>query len=935
MSDLLLYPYANANLRGSDDMTTDPLLALWGKTDRENDKNYHPLLFHLLDVAHCALELWDRLPKNLRQRMANAVQLDERRAGLFFASLAGLHDIGKAYPCFQNKAPNLLKMVEGAGFDVPTRCMSPHPHNFVSVPEVKRLFESKIHKETLLAFAHALGAHHGVFPTRDDIAKITLNDLGVEPIWEEARNRLSEEVMTRLAISWDIIPPRSIEIQDSAFIPLLAAFISIADWFGSSKHFPMDGAQDIAAYVIASKRCAKAALDATKWSPPPVITESLPFSKLFDYLNPGSVKPNALQKRVADLLEGLDAPSLWIIEEEMGAGKTEAAFSILDACRVKGLSHGVYLAMPTQATSNAMYKRLGDYLKTRDAEQAVNLILAHSHAILDNEYRGRIEFTRQFDARIYNNDERANDTEGTLLVRSWFTARKQTLLAHYGVGTIDQALMGVLQTRHWFVRLFGLAGKVVIFDEVHAYDTYMNTLLAQLIKWLAELNCTVILLSATLPRKARLELAEAYCAGAKGALVAQTSPPAYPRITCVPKGSPQQALAHAIPPNSNLKTFLLEHLPNSVEAVLNALRDEEGCAIVVCNTVAKAQEMYRTLEAVLSREGWKCLLFHARMPFGWRKEREERVLELFDKHSGKEGKVLRPKTLLVATQVVEQSLDLDADIMVSEMAPVDLVLQRMGRLFRHKRTRCTQQARFILLCDTESETAIPNFENSTFIYEEYVLLRSWLALREKSEILLPNDIEPLVAEVYDAENDFTTLPDGWTTKLKASKTELNRITEEQKRHAQRVSVRLPKLDEGYTFAEWLASQKPDLKDDDNPEIHPDLKALTRDGKPSITIVCCGSDTGNDALAQEPIGVIPLETVIQMMRYSLPISNAGIYHALKNEAVPDNWRQDAHLRYCRQVIFNKGISTVGNYRLRLSTELGLEILGASLMQDAED
>ncbi|MCX6378703.1 MAG: CRISPR-associated helicase Cas3' [Armatimonadetes bacterium] len=883
-------------------MTTDPLLALWGKTDRENDKNYHPLLFHLLDVAHCALELWNRLPNNLRSRMANAIQLDERQAGLFFASLAGLHDIGKAYPCFQNKAPNLLlEMVEGAGFDVPTRCMSPHPHNFVSVPEVKRLFESKIHKETLLAFAHALGAHHGVFPTRDDIAKITPNDLGVEPIWEEARNRLSEEVMTRLAISWDIIPPRSIEIQDSAFIPLLAAFISIADWFGSSKHFPMDGAQDIAAYVIASKRCAKAALDATKWSPPPVITESLPFSKLFDYLNPGSVKPNALQKRVANLLEGLDAPSLWIIEEEMGAGKTEAAFSILDACRVKGLAHGVYVAMPTQATSNAMYKRLGDYLRTRDAEQAVNLILAHSHAILDNEYRDRIEFTRQFDARIYNNDERANDTEGTLLVRSWFTARKQTLLAHYGVGTIDQALMGVLQTRHWFVRLFGLAGKVVIFDEVHAYDTYMNTLLAQLIKWLAELDCTVILLSATLPRKARLELAEAYCGGAKEALVAQTSPPAYPRITCVPKGSPQKALAHPIPPNANPKTVRLEHLPNSLEAVLNALRNQEGCAIVVCNTVAKAQEMYRTLEAVLSREGWKCLLFHARMPFGWRKEREERVLELFDKHSGKEGQEKRLKTLLVATQVVEQSLDLDADIMVSEMAPVDLILQRMGRLFRHKeRERYTQQARFILLCDTESETALPNFGNSTFIYEEYVLLRSWLALREKSAILLPNEIEPLVSEVYEQEED-ADIPNQFKPHLLKTKKEMqNKITNDAIL-AEEVLVKEP------CRPRYLFEQKNrKLVDEDNPRVEASIRASTRLAEPNVRVICRGSCADGTALA--PLNLIPkdMEDVIKLMSFEVSIQSKALVFAILALEQPDIFKSEAHLRYHYALDFQAGI-----------------------------
>jgi CRISPR-associated endonuclease/helicase Cas3 len=920
-------------VRSDGAMDEQQFLLLWGKTDRANPANYHPLLFHLLDVAWSASELWNRMPPSIKRRMAASVGLDEERAGTLFTMLAGLHDLGKAYPNFQNKAEQLVDGLAQAGFDFPDGAGKP-PHNFVSVPEAERLFATSVllgtpvPTELARLFAYTLGAHHGVFPQAEDVRPIAGRTLGERVLWQEARDWLARQLVIALPDLPNVRISTSLATtEDRAFAPLLAAFISLADWFGSSRHFQMQGPQGIAQYRARSQSTAAQALKQSGWDAPPPAPPERSFVQLFSYLSsdPATpIAPNALQSMAAEMLHGSDGPALWIIEEEMGAGKTEAAFSIFDHCRTSGAAHGVYIAMPTQATSNAMYDRLADFLQNRDRSESINLVLAHSHATLDPDYRRRMEIAETFDARVYT--EESNGDEGALLVRSWFTHNKQTLLAHYGVGTIDQALLGVLQTRHWFVRLFGLAGKVVIFDEVHAYDAYMNTLLARLIEWLAELDCTVVLLSATLPKATRLSLAEAYAKGARASLQTAANAVPYPRITRVDRGSPETARSVQIagPQTKRSKDVALLHLPYSAPRVKDAILDAipgDGCAIVICNTVAGAQEMYESLEREMRPMGWSCLLFHARTPFVWRKEREKTVLAEFGKASGSHGAEPRPKTLLVATQVAEQSLDLDADFMCSEIAPVDLILQRMGRLYRHRRSRTTAGPRFALLCDVDADSGLPIFGATELIYERYLLLRSWLALKDRDRITLPDDIEPLVATVYD-DAEPAGLPERWTTELSAAKSNLADKVREQRERASRVSVRMQEPDAA--FGDWIFDVQPTLLDDDDPETHKTLRALTRDGEPSVTVVLCGTGEAGIALALQPAGHITPEMAQQMMQFSLSISAKAIYHALKSELPPPNWRANTHLKHCRRIVLQDGVAIVANQRLTLTKEKGLQI-----------
>jgi len=473
----------------------------------------------------------------------------------------------------------------------------------------------------------------------------------------------------------------------------------------------------------------------------------------------------------------------------------------------------------------------------------------------------------------------------------------------------------VLQTRHWFVRLLGLANKSIIFDEVHAYDAYTSTLLEHLVRWLGSLDCTVVILSATLPSARRRALLEAYRAGASQAVPVVP----YPRVTWV---SRENVEARSVDVEQRWhRDVVLGFGRARADAVAQAVRPalaSGGCGVVLCNTVSRAQDVYRTIRAVLPE--WDCYLFHARVPFGWRRERERQVLAMFGK------KAERPdRAVLVATQVVEQSLDLDFDWMASDMAPVDLLLQRMGRLWRHTETRRPAGLtgpRFLVLCDGEADGSPPTFGPSECVYERYVLLRSWLAIRERSAVRLPDDIEPLVEQVYGEQEPVA--PDGeWTQALTESRHHMMERLAEAERKARRLLVPEPGDPE-----DMIEHFNMDLVEDDDPNVHESIQAATRLGDPSVQVVCVIETESGQTLPDGLPVSLQAEPDSALTRHlldaSLPLSHRGVFHALKREAPPAAWRKNHHLRFHRAVVFREGTAPAGEWQLRLDPDLGLVI-----------
>lgn len=885
---------------------------LWAKTNRYKsdqgiaDCHYHPLLYHMLDVAAVAGLVWDHcLYPQLRNRLEYSLGTDARTLIVF---LSGAHDLGKANPGFQKRVPELSQKF-GLPFSVNDQNRL---HGIISAHVLNEVLGPSPATKLLGQIA---GGHHGVFPRSIDL-QMGRSTLG-NKCWGRARQELLQEFANTVSFNLNQVAQSRSEIMDPAVVPIFAGFISVVDWIGSNQDFfpcavacgsPMG--ISAAEYWINAQDQAQKALEKLGWLPAVNFAEEARFDAVFS-----GFTPNALQTAAIDLASKQTSSYLMIVEAPMGEGKTEAALYAADMAMCRGFARGLYIAMPTQATGNAMFKRfLDDYLTKRGHQGRLNLQLVHGDALL-------AQLAEVKEGEIPEFDPRNIGDEGDVEAQSWFTDRKRPLLAPFGVGTIDQSLLSVLQTKHWFVRLFGLAGKVVIFDEVHAYDAYMSTILERLLRWLAEVDCTVILLSATLPEAKRKALAKAYSGRDDG------GHKRYPRITLAQPRHYAQAHAQ-VPsicegiPMGKSRAFGLEIAKSDLATMAETIDRQlakGGCAAVICNTVNRALEVYKYLRDNL--KDTECLLFHARTLRMWRREREEEVLRKFGKgEKQKDGMLANPqrpqRAVLVATQVIEQSLDLDFDLMVSEIAPVDLLLQRCGRLHRHPRQRPAglKTPQFIVLCDAETTGPPPeSFDKSIeFVYDRYILLQTWLVLRQRKKLEVPAEIEALVEAVYG--ESVLACGDGWNAALEKAKLQMERDRNESSKAADMLLVCHPQCP-----SDLIEEFNDQLADDEDPQVHKSVRAATREGDPSITVVMLPTDT---ILTVNP----DVSEVRALLDRSAKLSHRGIFQSLLDEGeTPKEWTNNAFLRHARLLrLDDRSRINVGDYILTVDEKMGIVI-----------
>ena len=876
-------------------------LSLWAKTGNiHGEAAYHPLLCHMLDVAAVFELIWDyHLTQFVRNRLEKILGEGKTRERVAF--WAGAHDIGKASPGFQHKRRDLCQKLNLRFSENDIA----QPHGRISAYVLREYFGQSPASSLCGQIA---GGHHGSFPRAEELCGLSTGALG-NAGWTHARQALLKEFSGIMGVhSQEFFSPEQ-EIRDPYTVPVLAGIIAVADWIASNQdYFPClvecgkEMGQAPRDYWEESQQRAENALECLGWLPEVAFGAESSFEEVF----PG-LSPNSLQGAVHDLAAGKTSPYLMIVEAPMGQGKTEAALYAADMALCRGFARGMYVAMPTQATGNAMFKRvLDDYLRKRGHAGKLNLQLVHGDALLAKPAETREGEIPSFEPRCSENGDEA-DVEA----QSWFTAKKRPLLSPFGVGTIDQSLLSVLQTKHWFVRLFGLAGKVVIFDEVHAYDAYMSAILERLLQWLAELDCTVILLSATLPEAKRKAFVEAYSGGG------QVEYRPYPRITAaLPKHfieKQTESQSHCVEISSNGSSVLQLAFATPEPGELNeTLRDNlanGGCAAVVCNTVNRGIEVFRHLRDHLPDA--ELLLFHARTLQMWRRQREEEVLRKFGKGNSSE----RPfRAVLVATQVIEQSLDLDFDFMVSEMAPIDLLLQRSGRLHRHARPRPKglESPRLLILCDATREGPPPESFGKAieYVYARHTLLKTWQAVRGKETISLPGEMEPLVEAVYGPGD--SAAESEWLEALAAARKEMESQRVESEKAANKLLIKRP-MDP----SEIVEQYNDRLADDDDPEIHKTVRAATRQGDPSITVVMLSESA---TLAEDP----GIAEVRELLERSVKIGHSGLFRAFLEEGeLPAAWRRNAHLKHARLLRLDEaGRGRIGGYVITVDETLGV-------------
>jgi len=821
----------------------------------------------MLDTAHVAGAIWDRI---LSQRGRDAL----RSCGLDRNSLmllAGLHDVGKASPGFQAKRPDLHH-----GWPAPLTHPQPlaaeglrYRHELVSFRALWEWLTARgwDDRSRTLAWCQVLGGHHGVYPDPGSVLIGGSPLVWGEGAWADARRALWEWLGETLDAEFE---PDPLKPLPAPWAVALTGLVITSDWVASNERWfpPIDC--PLEDYVPVSRERTAAALDELTWRRWETFTAE--FSRRFGFA------PRPLQQRIEQVASDLHGPAMVLIEAETGSGKTEAALYLAAAWAQMGAASGLFVALPTRATSNAMFKRILDFLISNSKQQGVQTQLVHGWASLESEFEQLLRFT-------YSGSIEESATAA--VADRWFTYRRRGLLAPIGVGTIDQVLMGALRARFAPLRVWGVADKVVIVDEVHAYDVYMSTLLYRLLEWLGALEVPVVVLSATLPAERKARLIASYSG---------SEPPldrSYPSVTVVSPAGRRRVLA--VSP-SKVRQIEVEKIPTGEPAdpgILAELATEwcrqDANVLVVCNTVAKAQMVASLLRPL----GGRLHLVHARLRHSDRMEREKELIGMF----GPDGD--RPRGhVVIGTQVLEQSLDLDLDLLITDLAPVDLLIQRVGRVHRHVRGSRPVPSPLMIVTGFGHGPRPRIDPGSEAVYHRWVLHRTLETLPESFQE--PDDVPSLVSAVYDTPSDIPPhLADAWED-YQAQMRVMKALAQTKFIPDPRGEVDLQRVTD--PAVEDLAP------DESPPDTHFDLIAQTRLGAPSVTAVV--SFPGE---SEEPSA---------MLRRSLQLSSPRRLVRVLTE-LPAASATHPLLRHARRIdLDSMGVARFGDLTVRYDPLLGL-------------
>lgn len=796
--------------------------SLWAKLPRNGDESYLPLFAHMADSAEMARLLWRFwVPSGTKEIIENSVP----RAEQIFVFLAAVHDIGKAIPAFQLARPLFSQACElarnqisGCGLICPTPLSDPSkiPHSLATY----LILTTSLNVPRELAII--VGGHHGKPPSSADIenANSFPANTGIKDLaWTGVQKELFNYSLELSGVKDNSFPVPNVATQS-----ILSGLVIMTDWLASDENrFKYI---EFGAGVSSSAERAAAAWDDLMfplcWEP--FDEDALARFNLYTERFDGIEQTRPAQDVAMSAANDTREPGIFIIEAPMGEGKTEAALVAAEIFASKTGRAGLFFALPTQATSDGLFPRIKRWINRLGArDETHSITLAHGHARFNKDFVG----IKYISANIEPDDGTANES---LIVHEWFDGRKKSILADFVVGTVDHILMGSLKQRHLAMRHLGLANKVVVIDECHAYDAYMSSYLYKTLNWLGKYKTPVIILSATLPAGSRMKLVEAY----RNMKFTSNDPPdpvfgnsvhtepppwavsrEYPLIT-YSDGTEIRQLNAELSRHIDVKISRLGESRNVGEVIADKFDDllsGGGCAGVIVNTVRRAQEIAKFLVERFSDDVVR--LLHAQF-IGPSRVAEERNLR--DK-LGRDA-VERPSRLIVVgTQVMEQSLDVDFDVLFTDICPMDLLLQRIGRLHRHDRERPPKLKSAMCFV---TGVADGEFESgSVIVYGKYHLMNTLHLLPD--EIRIPVDIPNLVQNAYD-ECGLNIDSDDY----RKAKEEHKNLLAEKERRARAFQIKSP--GDCTTLVGWL-----DTSVTDDAKGHR-AKANVRDGGDSVEVI---------------------------------------------------------------------------------------------------
>ncbi|MFJ7275118.1 CRISPR-associated helicase Cas3' [Kitasatospora sp. NPDC098663] len=941
--------------------------ALWGKSAGRAGGSANLLLSHMLDTAAVAEVIWDRYLPPVTKRRLDAVAGGRGKGRRLFAWLCGIHDYGKAVPAFQHMDSDLADAVRQAGLSWNKYAVKSESwrHDKAGGLLLRAALADAGWVEEQVDWVWPLVAgHHGRFPTLGQLPPKKADLQGKGPSWKLAQSALVEVFSRELgfgggaplaAVEPVLVPGRAVQLQ-------LSGFVVMADWIASDeRHFA--GVPDLAAVTMPQARQRAAAAWARLglrggWGALPV-----PGPEAFrDRFGHG---PRPSQELVLDVVRRMGGPGLVIVEAPMGEGKTKSALAAVELMAAQHGADGVFLGMPTQATADPMFTQVRSWLRQVGDGLEDQVALLHGKRMFNKEWRGLLEGAGEWGQDADDCFASVGEDEYGLpatyadgcqeaerkVPAEWFLGRRRGLLSPFAVGTVDQLLYAATRTKHVMLRMAGLVGKAVILDEVHAADVYMSQFLLEGLWWLGQAGVPVVLLSATLPPEQRRRLVAAYLAGTRSAEVSEAlelpEPQGYPSVTAAWTGrdSSTELLVESTgswredlqvrvevldePPARTSSHQDLQHAPEPADAaVTDYLRErlaDGGCVLIIRNTVARAQN---TFDALRKEYGSDVRLLHGRLHAGHRADRTQEVLRLL---GPPEKGVERPgRLIVVATQLAEQSFDVDADLLITDLAPMDLLLQRIGRLHRHdgvKRPRALSRPTVVVTRTGLDGEKVPSvLRASEKIYGRYLLLRTAAEVERAAAAggawNIPGRVPDLVARVYGT---VPVVPAAWAEAEAQGRQEWEERQAERRAKAAEYVLTRAGEHGSPTLAGLHFGGHGTLSEGQ-------FEALVRDADPSVEVVLVRREEADDFRAVTgrrlgPNGEVAAEVVDDVLSGTVRLP-ARLTEAAKQALGPlPGWRDHPWLRYSLALeLDGQGEAAIGDFRLRYDDLLGLVVSG---------
>ena len=739
-------------------MSDNSILNYWGKARKLEDGSYdyHLLVYHCLDVAAVG-KLWLEKSHAFLKKAANASGLSVKAFMEWFLFFLALHDIGKFRLSFQNLCPSILKILQGRdnvklpysvrhdqlGYDL----YEEYIFDILFNTFFKGLKSIPL-KEYFDIFAFSSFGHHGLPPKSCRVCKnLKVIEEYIDTVSQFFLSKKSiEEIKSIFLLSKS---ERYAQIEGfKLFSWQLAGLTTLCDWIasGDDSFVFCSNEKELDEYFRTACKNAELAIASAEIVSTP-ISKIQGMNRLFPKF---SLSPTPLQKFCNETPVNGKA-QLWILEDVTGAGKTEAALTLASRILGAGGGTGCFVALPTMATSNAMYERMAEvYHRLYEDGTRPSLTLSHGSRHMSETFRSSYSDSLNNLSHLGEVSDEDID-EGQAHCSQWLAdSSKKALLADVGVGTIDQILLAGLPVRYQSLRAFGMSQKVLIIDEVHSFDAYMLRLLENIISAQAAFGGSVILLSATIPFLVRERFCEVFTKGLDSGAFFLEEKKGFPLVTSVTN---EGILETNVNTRSSVARSVSVEFYESVEDVYLLIEESIQACQCVCwirNTISDVAASY---EELTIRGIKKLDMFHSRFALKDRLEIEKRVLKHFRIKSKQEE---REGQILIASQVVEQSLDLDFDVMISDLAPVDLLIQRAGRLHRHEREGRTDPVFYVYTpadCENpSSEWYAEAFSNARWVYKDTAMLwRTKEILKRRKKLKMPDEARLLIDSVYGEE----------------------------------------------------------------------------------------------------------------------------------------------------------------------------------------